>query len=175
MRKFFVGAFMLCVVMTSMVSCLTSSVDTTPYVQPSVFLRNPIFVNDQLVGAQDTVKIALDDKLGCYVLDTIHTTDTVMFMMGFGSRLNDLTKAIVDIDKSAIWTSYVVGEEIQKVLTDESNSENGYLVFKPNYNFVAFPIYYSPLKEGSHKMTFTVESDSKFSPVTVTFIQVVKD
>ncbi len=168
-----VKSLVLLFVALAMFSCTEVKNDYTPYISFSAFLHNPVIVNDSIVGCKDSLAAAYDASLNSYVLDTLPLNDTVLFMVGFGSRGNDLTAAIISADTFSLKMHYSVVGDIKAALASKSKPENGELYFVSGYNFVLFPVTYVARKAGVHKMTFTVRSDSKFSPVSYTFLQPV--
>ena len=165
---------MLLVAAVSLFSCTETHNDYTPYISFSAFLHNPVIANDSIVGCKDSLSAVYDASLNSYLLDTLPLNDTVLLMVGFGSRGNDLTAALISADTSALKMSYLLSGDISKALDGESNTGEGKLYFVKGYNFVLFPVTYVARKTGTHKIGFTVQSDSKFSPVSYTFLQPVK-
>jgi len=157
-------------------SCKKGSVDYTPYIQFSAILRNPVIDKDTLRSCQDTVNINYDSSISAYMLDTISLSDTTYFMVGFGSRGNDLTAALITYDTAAINLKCHLADEIEAVLdtalTDESTAQ---LYFIKGYNFILFPVTCTPKKAGVHKLVFQVKSESKYSPVSCTLMQPVRE
>ena len=157
-------------------SCSKATADYTPYISFSAILRNPVISHDSIVGCQDTVYTTYDSSLSAYILDTISMSDTTYFMVGFGSRGNDLTAALITFDSTAVNLRCHLADEIKAVLdTAKTNEQAAQLYFIPGYNLVLFPIAYTPKKTGVHKLIFQVKSDSKFSPVSYTLMQPVKE
>ncbi|MBQ4507512.1 MAG: hypothetical protein II970_01260 [Paludibacteraceae bacterium] len=157
-------------------SCSKATADYTPYISFSAILRNPVTSHDSIIGCEDTVYTAYDSSISAYMLDTIALSDTVVFMAGFGSRGNDLTAALINFDSSAISLRCNLAKEIKAVLdTTKTDEQTAQLYFIPGYNFILFPITYSPKKAGVHKLVFQVRSDSKFSPVSYTLMQPVRE
>lgn len=173
MRKFVSCLFIASVLALAMVSCKTKA-EYTPYISLSAFLLNPEYKNDSIVGCEDTVMVAYDASMGCYVLDTVSVSDTVVFVAGFGSRGNDLLSATITADTMAMAFRYKLNDDIHAALQPSSSEKDMKLYFNSGYNFVCFPMSYIPKKQGAHKVTFTVTSDSKFSPATVIVVQNVR-
>ena len=156
-------------------SCNKTTADYTPYIQMSAIFRNPVILHDSVIGCQDTILTTYDSSLKCYVADTISLSDTAFFMVGFGSRANDLTAALITFDSSAVSLRCNLADEIRAVLDTATREATAQLYFIPGYNFVMFPISYSPKKADTHKIVFEVRSDSKFSPVSCTLLQPVSE
>ena len=173
MRKLINCLVVVLAVAIAMVSCKTKS-DYTPYISISSFLLNPEYENDSIVGCEDTVKVAYDASLDCYVLDTVSVSDTVVFVAGFGSRCNDVLSATITADTMSMAFRYRLNDDSHAALQPSSSEKDMKLYFNSGYNFVCFPVTYIPKKPGAHKVTFTVTSDSKFSPATVVVMQNVR-
>ena len=174
MRYFYLFTWLVALAV-GVVSCKTSDAQYTPYISVSSFLRGPKLHNDTIIGCRDTVKIAYDQNLGCYQLDTIQVGDTVVFMVGFGSRGNRLLSASIAADTTNMMFRCAPSEDFVKILKDSTSVSNMQFDFTGDHNFASLRVYYTPLKLGTHKMVFTVRSDSKFSPVSMTFMQNVYD
>lgn len=168
----------ICMLVPMLTSCLgNAKSDYTPSIGISYILVNPIYRNDTLIGAMDTMNVKYDDKLSAYRLDTlsISKNDTIVFAAGYNSFGNDLIAAKVNFDTTAIAFRLAMNDEFMKVLTDKSDVRNAQLYFAPGYNYVSIPMGYKPIKTGMHTIEFVVESNSKFSPSTLTMIQPVVD
>ena len=176
MRQSFISLFILLLSVAGMFSCKKTKTDYEPYISYSAFLRNPRFSHDSIVGCQDTVLLSYDNASGSYLADTIELFDTVLFVVGFGSRGNDLEWVTIETDTTMLQMSYSYSKEIYDVLdTEGSKPEAGTLSFKSGYNFVMFPVQYTALKSGSANLKFTVASDSQYSPLSLSIIQPVRE
>ncbi len=176
MRQSFISfVVLLSVLATGMSSCKKSKDHYVPYISFSAFLRGPQFSNDSIVGCKDTVTFKLDSVTNKYVADTIAVGDTVLFLVGYGSRGNDLVSARLSADTTALRFIYTVSDEVRDVLKAESKPEEGLLYFNAGYNFVIIPTVYIARKSGSYDMVFTVTSDSDYSPVSLTVVQPVSE
>lgn len=172
MRKLIFSCLFAALCVLGLFSCTTKS-EFTPYISFSSFLRNPVLSGDTIIGCQDTIQIAEDSQLKAFVLDTIGLGDTAVFVVGFGSRGNDLISATIETDTMAMSFRCSLNDVIRGVLRPSSSEKDMRFDFVSGYNFVSFPVFYVPKKMGAHKMVFTVNSDSKFSPVSYTIIQYV--
>ena len=176
MRRFLYFLLVVASVVCLLGSCKnTDNAEYTPYISFSVFLRNPVFSHDSIVGCEDTLRIAYDSSSNKYLLDTVSLSDTVVFVVGFGSRGNDLKAALVTYDSAALAMRCDLSKEIEEVLTEQSDVRKTQLYFVKGYNFVLFPMGYKPRKAGVHQMVFEVQSDSKYSPVKHTLVQPVSE
>ena len=147
--------------------------DYTPYIKYSDFYVNPIRnSHDSIIGAKDTLMATWKDSR--YLLDTISVNDTVYFGVAFGSYSNNLLGALITFDSTQLAFTLELDKSIKEALLPESDVKNGQLKFQSGYNLVTFPVWYRPLKPGTFDLQFTVESDSKSSPVTYFFRQPVK-
>lgn len=150
--------------------------DYTPYIVFSDMYINPTFHGDTLVAAEDTMSFKYDSDLNAYYMAdtlTVSPKDSVVFAMGFCSMGNDLIAARINFDTTALDLQVTINKEISDVLTGQTNLRMAQLYFQPGYNAVSFSAGYSPLKEGTHKIEFVVESDSKYSPVKYVCFQPV--
>ena len=163
---------LVCLVLVGLASCGSNQQDYTPYVTTSSFYLNPIYSGDTIIAAQDTLSLHIQDDH--YVLDTISVTDTLVFMVGFGSYANNLTATLITFDTTQLNMSSKIPEEVRKILLPTSDIRNLQLYLNSGYNFLALPMGYRPLKSGTHRVTFTVESDSEFSPRSLVIDQPVR-
>lgn len=164
--------FFACFGLIGLTSCHTNQQDFVPYITTSSFYLNPIYSGDTIIGAQDTFQLKKVDD--CYMLDTISLTDTVVFMVGFGSYANNLTATRVTFDTTQLNMSSKIPQEIRDILLPASDIRNLQLFLNSGYNFLAMPLGYRPLQSGTHQFVFTVESDSEFSPRSVVVKQPVR-
>lgn len=175
MKKVFV--ILLASVGLMLTSCVNNvHSDYTPYIVFSDMYINPIFHGDTLVSAEDTMKFKFDNDLNAYIMtDTLSVTprDSVAFALAFCSLGNDLVATRINFDTTTVNLQVTLNKEITDVLTEQSNFRLAQLHYKPGYNAVSFSAGFVPLKEGTHKIEFVVESDSKYSPVRYVFLQPV--
>jgi len=165
--------FLLIVVVAVGWSCSTGSAEYTPSITTSYFYLNPTFNGDTIVAAQDTLGITGSSD-GTYVIDTIQLGDTVAFYAGFCSYGNELIAARVTHDTTQLNMYPMLTPSIQAILLPTSNVRLIQLEFVPNWWYVQFPIFYTPLKSGVYEFTMKVESDSQFSPRSVLYRQPVR-
>ncbi|MCQ2311084.1 MAG: hypothetical protein MJZ64_04975 [Paludibacteraceae bacterium] len=156
-----------------MTACDSKPSQYTPYISLSYFYLNPIFDNGKIISAEDTLNVHTVD--GLLVLDTITMQDTVVFAAGYGSIGNDLVSARVMFDTTQVNMRASLSEDITKILLPISDIRNLQLFINPGYLYVSIPLGYRPLQQGTHRMQFVVESDSQFSPRSVTYFQPVKE
>lgn len=126
---------------------------------------------------RDTLKVDKVNENGVYKMKPIHRGDTVRGVM----ILNAVTNTLIGFSISYDSTQMIVGidsvEQIQsfkEALLDTSDPAHGVLRFKPMYNTAVFPFHYIPLKTGSADLKLTVESDSKYSPSSISMTQPVE-
>ena len=169
MRKLFLFLSVVALA-TLMSSCLNSTEPQySPEIYASSFYVNPIFVGDSLTGAKDTLDLFYDSEDGSYELDTISVGDTVLFASTYYTLNSNLVAVKLDWDTLRMNLWYSLTEDIEKVLTGETNIEAGRLYFDPGYNRVSFPVRFSPIVKGGMTLKLTVESDSEFSTSSVLF------
>lgn len=166
---------LLVVLVLSITSCLdNTNPQFSPEIYTSYFYVNPVFVGDSLVSAKDTLDLRYYSEDGSYEMDTIYVGDTVMFASAFSSVANNLVAVKLDWDSTRMHLWFPLTEDVVKVLTNQSDTLAGRLYFKPGYNRVSFPVYFSPLDRGGMNLKLTVESDSEFSSSSVLFYVPVK-
>lgn len=122
----------------------------------------------------DTLKIDKMDDNGVYKMKAIHKGDTVRAVIILNAVTNTLTGFSIAYDSTELVAQVDSVSLIQSALLDTSDPEHGKLYFKPAYNYAAFPIHYIPLKTGALDLKLTVESDSKYSPSTLSMTQPVE-
>jgi len=155
------------------VSCKESKAEFTPYIQTSMFYLNPVYRNDSIISAQDTLTMQLG-KDGTYVIDTIQQGDVVVYQVLFGSYANDLIAARVNYDTTQLDMYAKLNQAIQAILLPKSDIRTIQLYLNPGFNGLSFPVGYTPLKSGVFDFSMTVESDSQFSPRSYNFRQPVR-
>ncbi len=120
----------------------------------------------------DTMSVRLKDEN--YVLDTIHTRDTVHFSILLRSYTNNLTGFTIDYDSAALAFTIDSVQAIQHALDSTSVPSQCQLKFVPGYVVAVFPVHYVARKTGTYDFKLTVTSDSKYSPVSYTLRQTVE-
>jgi len=167
-------SFLLFSVCVLCLSCKVDQASFTPFIQVSYFYLNPVYLADEIVGADDTLNIVFEN--GVYVLDSISKTDKVTFAAAFGSYGNDLTAIRCNFDTTqlAMEAPATQSASFKQVLSPYSDFRNLQLEVNPSYNYVSFPITYRPMESGVYQFELVVESDSKFSPSSITFAQPVR-
>ena len=175
MRKLFL--FLSFVALTTLMSsCLNSTEPQySPEIYASNFYVNPVFVGDSITGAKDTLALFYDSEDGSYELDTMYVGDTVVFASTYYTLNSNLVAVKIDWDSLRMNLWYSLTEDIEKVLTSETNIETGRLYFDPGYNRVSFPVRFSPIVKGGMTLKLTVEGDSEFSTSSVLFYLPVKE
>ncbi len=168
MRKLFI-VLLLGIVSGILTGCFDHIQSSyTPEIHLYSPLLNPYYEGDTL-RASDTLKFSYNESLRMYLTDTIATTDTLLVGTIFYAVGNVLTGVRVEWDSTSLDTWLEVESAIRNALSDTTTIGSGYLPFNPGYNLVSFPIYLTPLKSGLHTIKMTVESDSKYSPVSLSF------
>ncbi len=159
MKQFF---YILCAALI-FTSCL-DTVDSqyTPHITTSFFIRN----------TTDTIYVRQDAD--GYRLDTVTVGDTVRFAVGFNALGNNLLTARVSWD--TIYTDLTIGalDSITSVLLPTSDPDAGVFNLPTGYQAIVLPIELIALKAGLPKLTFTAESDSKYSPAEVKLTTPIK-
>ena len=172
-KSFFFLIVVLATVMTSCDGWLTGKSDHSPDIYSSYFFVNPIFEGDSLISAQDTLNVISDPIDGSYELsDTIYLGDTVVFANTYYSHENDLVAIQISWDSLRMHLWYNLTNDIQKVLTNSSNIEEGRLNFQPGYNRVSFPVYFTPIHKGGMTIKLAVESTSEAYPINDVLIYI---
>ncbi len=161
--------FLLLTVVVAMTSCSTTEPQYSPEIYTSYFYVNPIFKNDSLISAKDTLSLSYDSQDGSYELDTVYIGDTISFASAYYTVNSDLVavKMVWDTLYMNLW--YNLTDSIEAALTSQTKLETGQLYFAPGYNRVSFPISFSPIKKGGMTLKLTVESTSEFPSNSVLF------
>ncbi len=123
---------------------------------------------------RDTLKYEKVDEKGVYKMKAIHKGDTVRAVIVLNAVTNTLTGFSITYDSTELIAQVDSVECIQHALLDTSDPAHGKLYFKPAFTYAAFPIHYIPLKTGSADIKLTVESDSKYSPNSLSMTQPVE-
>ena len=147
----------------------------SPDIYTSYFYVNPIFAGDSVVSAKDTLSLVYDSQDGSYEMDTLSLGDTVFFASTYYTWNSNLVAVKLDWDTLRMNLWYTLTENIEKVLTSESNIATGHLYFNSGYNRVSFPIRFSPIVKGGMTLKLTVESDSEYSTNSVLLYIPVKE
>lgn len=147
-----------------MCSCLDGAKsDFTPQIMTSIFLRN----------GQDTLRLK-SDSTGIYTLDTLAVGDSVRYAIRCETYSNDLLSVSLKQEGTSVKNEVVADNVLASVILPSSNVESCKLDFINGLNGIQFPMLMTAQAEGSAVMTFTVESDSKFSPANIQFRVAVK-
>ena len=144
-----------------LVGCLDKTTSNyTPRIANSVFIHNN----------KDTLLLHVNSDGSQIVLDTISVGDTVNVVAAYTSVGNNLTSAQVAWDSTYMNLKLKLFDDVREVMLETSDSLHGIINLPVGYYYLTLPIEFRALKAGSPNLTFTVESDSKFSPVTRTII-----
>ncbi len=162
----------------AMVACLAScswdqESQYTPTITPSYFVCH--HADTTATGVLlpfDTLSISMKDDN--YILDTVHTNDTVHFSIMLRSFTNNLTGFTIEYDSAQLAFTIDSISAIQHALDSTSVPSQCQLKFVPGYVVAVFPVRYIPRKTGTHDFKLTVTSDSKYSPVSYTLRQPVE-
>lgn len=161
--------FIAIVVGVLMASC---SLDQEVQVTPSVGTSHLICSHaDSLYTDTLTAK---RNENGVYKIGAIHKGDTVRFMITIVASPNSLTGFSMAYDSTILSIGLDSIEKIQSVLLDTSDPQHGKLYFKPSCVGARFPAHYIPIKTGVADIKLTVESDSKYSPNSLSMIQPIE-
>ena len=176
MRKLFLFS-VLVVVAGLMTSCLEY---TEPQYSPSIggsfFYVNPVFEDDSLVSAQDTItELFYDNDNQAYKLDTIFIGDTVFFTLTFDTHTSDLVSVKIDWEKYHMDLWYFLSDSTKSVLTSESDTTSGKFCFDPGLYGLSFPMYFTPLVKGGTNLKLTVTSTSYYPTSSAKFYIPVKE
>lgn len=125
----------------------------------------------------DTLRVDKKGENGVFKMKPIHKGDTVRGVMILNAVTNTLTGFSISYDSTQMTVGIDSVEQIasfKEALLDTSDPAHGVLRFKPMYNTAVFPFHYIPIKTGSADLKLTVESDSKFSPASISMTQPVE-
>ena len=164
MRKLLLFSI-LAVVASAMTSCLEyKEPQYSPQIYGSTFYVNPQFEGDSLVGAQDSLSLFYDAEDDSYEMDTVYIGDTIMFVNTYYTVGNNLVAVEMKWDTTEMNLWYATTADIDKALlkTDTVGHYTCTMRFKPGYNRVTFPVYFTPKERGGMKLKLSVESDSDF-------------
>lgn len=173
MRKILISLMvpMMALAVTSCVDNVQSNF--TPEIRISVPFLSPYYIGDTL-HAKDTLALHYNESLKMYVTDTIQVGDTLLVGTMFYAYGNNLLSTRVKWDTTAVRTWFRLNTTILDAMTDTTQISTGYFPFSPNYNMVSFPIYFTPITAGVHPIEMTVETDSKYSPRSISFSLLVR-
>lgn len=168
MKKFLFIALSL--MLFGLTSCLDNvKTDYSPEVYTSFIVKN----------GHDTLGMTYDGETKLSSLDTTLVGDTLRFYVAFDALGNSLTGAKIIWDTTYINLTISFDGSDQTVLSaikDTAQAKLGNFMFEPNYiRAVAIPVRCIMQKAGNPSLTFTVESDSQFSPVTRLFYCPIAD
>lgn len=152
-----------------MASC---SLEQQAQVTPRMGISYPVCSHVES-NSTDTLKAILNEN-GIYKIDSIHQGDTVRFMVALNASPNSLTAFLIEYDSTILSVRIDSTEKLQSGLLDTSDPEHGKLYFNPTCIGAQFPVRYIPLKAGSADIKLTVESDSKYSPYSISLTQPVE-
>ena len=141
----------------------------SPEIYGSHFYVNPVFEGDSIISAKDTLRLSNGAADYSYKLDTLYLGDTVMFSSIFYSVNNNLVSVRIDWDSTKMKLWYTLPADVDKVLTSQTNLQEGDMYFAPGYNRLAFPIWFTPLVKGAMSFSLSVDSDSEYSRATALF------
>ena len=162
----------------ALTSCFNNTVSqTTPLYEFGYLYLNPQFVNDSLIGAQDTLGSRYNEDFGMVYTDTVQLGDTVMFPAFFTSNMNNLVaiNATFDTTRVNLWFDIDVEDaSVKNALAAGSQPEKGILLFNPMHNRAYFPVYMVPMETGAHAIKITVTSDSQYPTNYAVFTLPVK-
>ncbi len=140
----------------TLVSCLDSiDSDYAPQlVFPTTFFRN----------TTDSVRLRQDAE--GLRLDTIALGDTIRFYVGFDALGNTLQQAQVSWDSIATDLTFTVSDGLQNILLPTSDITKGVfdITSNPKVRAISLLVEFVAIQKGTPIITFTVRSDSKYSP-----------
>lgn len=145
--------------------------DYTPEIYATSLFLSPQFRNDSLVAAADTLYWSLQKNSSSLTTDTLQVGDTCVFGTTFYAVGNALQSVAIAWDTAAVQMWFTLPQSIKEVLSDTTQLQQGLLPFpaSSNYNLVSFPLFFTPRTSGTCEFQLTVSSDSKYSPVTLSF------
>lgn len=146
----------------AMSSCLSSKYMTTP----AIGLDPEIVVN-----GTDTIGIFINSEEKAYSIDTVQVGDSVAVNVVFDAVGNELTKAYIGFKS-----------EYMDVVIDDSNLVDGDIITRTDaqnsitydvvlgYRAIILKVIYVPKKAGMGKLEFRVESNSEYSPTSMSLL-----
>ncbi len=134
----------------------------TPTITTSFFIRNNT----------DTLSVKSSDD--GYVLDSIVVGDTISFSAVYDALGNNLLSAHASWDTAYVHLYIKDLSNVRGIMTSSSDSAACYIALPVGYQAVSIPYAFVVKKSGKPKLTFTAESDSKFSPYEITLVTPIK-
>ncbi len=113
----------------------------------------------------DTLRLRQDTD--GYRLDTVAVGDTVRFAIGFDAMGNNLLTARVSWDSAYVALTFHALDSVNNVLLPTSDPAAGVFNLPNGYQGLVLPMEFVASKTGTPQMTFTAETDSKYSPAEV--------
>ncbi len=148
--------FIFLLLPVALVSCFDDSTPQyAPYIATSIITSN---TNDTLYTRQEA---------DGYRLDTVSVGDTVRFAVTFDAYFNSLRTARITWDSAYVDLTVGKLDSVNNVLLPTSDPDAGVFHLQEGYRGIVMPIQFVAIKAGSPILTFTAESDSKYSPTEV--------
>lgn len=174
-------------------SCnIDSKNEYTPQISTSYFLKYKIAdtIAVAVTGlAQDTLKVNdYDQTKDEWNVGECYANDSILVSVGFNAFTNDLVSFKVEVsDTNIVKLLYYSNIQnlhwknpskklAQACLSIDTDAKKYNLKFKPGFNYGAIPVFYKVLpttEDKTFSITITLESDSRYSPATLTLRQKV--
>ena len=141
-------------------SCLTSESDIQ---------ETPLLSVTAIRNSTDTLKIYTTTETNTFRLDTVAVGDSILFFtVMYSGRQNRLTEFKFDFDAEIAEIHLKNTEKLDSIFSPKSDYEKGLFVVNVEANYIWLPVIYIPKTPSSNTtVSFTVKSNSKYSPTTV--------
>ena len=152
---------------------------TTPSITLTYFICDPVYdESGAIIGGSDTLGWNYDEELNTYILDTLYMADStqVIFAAGFRSFDNNLVSTSFEYDTTQLALQLYLTDEILAATTAKTDVSKGILYFNLGFNYVGFPVTYTPRTTGDIRLSVKVESDAgeSYSPAYIHLMQPVR-
>ena len=141
-------------------SCLSSGSDMqeTPQLRISAIRNNA-----------DTLKIYPTTEASAFLMDTVETGDSILFFtVMYSGQQNLLTGFNFDFDAEIADIHFKNTEKLDSIFSPQSDYRKGIFIVDMPANYIWLPVIYIPKSPSTNTtVSFTVKSDSKFSPSTI--------
>lgn len=167
MKKSFL--FFILVAALAMPSCLVHKYMTTPNIVVDTQIK---VIND---AGTDTIGVFFNTKEEAYSIDTVHVGDSVIINVAFDAVGNELTRAFIGYRNE--YANLTVRDEnisdsiITRTITEDSYTYDVVL----GYRAIIFQLVYIPTHKGMGKLDFRVESNSEYSPYSLSLLTPIVD
>lgn len=159
MKKLVLPLFSL--LMALLTSCLNGKYETTP----SVIVDPVILVNET-----DTIGIIFNVQESKYSTDTMFIGDTLLISVAFDAVGNNLTAGQIKYQSEYADLNVLDVDKLGDVFTPTVATDSYSFTIATGYRGVVLQFQYVPKKVGKAQLDFVVQSDSEYSPSSLTLL-----